>query len=184
MKNSLLFLAFALISFVSCKKDKASADGPQVKLSATTFYKNGSEETKTDKSGSLQITSYAALINDGGSNKFLVNLGAAGTANTLSTFGLSFVFNQQTIAAGIVGTYSFPVDQAAVRVTLRNEVNNIVSENLSFPTRGTVNFSYDTVTKKIRGTIQNFEFSIIPNDPFNRYRINVEGTFSEVAVHN
>ncbi len=183
MKKEILFLSVFAIALISCKKDKTAADGAQVKLAATTFYKDGSSETKRDRSGAFSSTSYGQGINDGGSNKFLVNLGAAGTAHTLATFGVSFVFNQQTNVQGIPGTYNFPKDQAVIRVTLRNEVSNTITENLFFPSRGTVSFAYDTVTKKINGTVQDLEFNIIPNDPYNRYRITVEGSFAAVPVN-
>ncbi len=179
----MLFLSFITIALLSCKKNKTSTDGAQVNLSATTFYKDGSMETKRDRSGAFNTTSYGKLINDGGNNKFLVTLGAVGTTHTLAVFGLSFVFNRQTTAEGIVGSYSFPRDQATIRVTLRNEVANTVSENLFFPTRGTVNFTYDTASKKINGSIQDLEFSIIPNDPYNRYRITIDGPFAAVPVN-
>ncbi|MGG9960648.1 hypothetical protein [Ferruginibacter sp. SUN106] len=182
MKKSILFLSAVTIALVSCKKNKTSADGAQVNLAATTFYKDGSMETKRDRSGAFNTTSYGQLTNDGGTNKFLVNLGAAGTTHTLAVFGLSFVFNRQTTAEGIAGSYSFPRDQAIIRVTLRNEVVNTVSENLFFPARGTVNFAYDTASKKISGSVQDLEFSIIPNDPYNRYRITVDGSFSAIPV--
>jgi hypothetical protein len=182
MKRSILYLSLTSMLFTACKKDGLSAGEIQVNLAATTFYKDGSEETKRDRSGSFNSTSYGQLITEGSTNKFLVDLGATGTATTRSTFGVSFVFNQQTTVQNIAGSYNFPRDQAAIRVTLRNEVVPALTETLFFPTRGTVDLSYDSVNKKINGNIRDLEFNPLPNDAYNRYRITIAGSFTGVPV--
>jgi hypothetical protein len=182
MKNSILYLSFISILFSACKKDKPSPGDTQVNLSATTFYKDGSEETKRDRSGAFNSTSYGQLISESNTNKFLVDLGATGTATTRTTFGVSFVFNQKTNVQSIAGSYSFPKDQAAIRVTLRNEVTTAFTETLFFPTRGTIDLAYDSVAKKINGNIRDLEFNPLPNDLYNRYRITIAGSFTGVPV--
>jgi hypothetical protein len=69
---SLLLTTGILIT--SCKKE-SGPNQVEVKLSATTFYKNGSEETHFERSGTIERSSFAQLVNDGASNKFLINLG-------------------------------------------------------------------------------------------------------------
>src|SRR5689334_1514453 len=98
MKSSILYLSIISMLFTACKKDNLSTGGTQVNLAATTFYKDGSEETKRDRSGAFNSTSYGQLITEGAINKFFIDLGATGTSNTRSTFGVSFVFNQKTTA--------------------------------------------------------------------------------------
>jgi len=182
MKNGILCLSVISILFSGCKKDNPSSGNTGVSLTATTFFKDGNEETKRDRSGALNSTSYGQLITEGTTNKFFVDLGATGTSNTRSTFGVSFVFNQKTTPQSIAGSYIFPRDQAAVRVTLRNEVAPAFAETLFFPTRGTVDFAYDSVNKTINGSIRDLDFSLLPNDPYNRYRITIAGSFTEVPV--
>ena len=125
---SLLFIT--TIALWSCKKDNYVPDAVSVKLSATTFYKNSSEETKYERSGAIEKTSYAQPVNDAGSNRFLVNLGAFGDAPNLSGFGIRFLFNQQTNPEGINGTYNFPQDQLLIRTDFRNEVTQTITENI------------------------------------------------------
>jgi hypothetical protein len=183
MKTSIVFLSLILFALASCTKEKPQANGPQINLSATTFYKDGSEETRRDRSGAFARSSYSRLITENGSNKFLVNLGATGSGSALPVFGVSFILNGKTTAQAVNRTYRFPADYAAVSVLLRNEVAATMTESLFFPTRGTVSFAYDSIAKKINGAVQNLEFSIIPNDPFNRYRITLQGTFAGVPVN-
>ncbi len=175
------WLLMAGLVLVSCSKERLPGS-VTVKLSATSFYKNGSEETRFERSGTIEKSSYAQRVNDGAGNKFLVNLGAAGQAPNLPVFGVSFLFNLQANPEGISGTYTFPQDQLLIRTALRNEVSATATENLFNPVRGKVSFLYDRNTGKISGSIEDLEFSIVPNDPFNRYRLTVKGTFSNVTV--
>jgi len=166
---------------ISCKKE-TDPNQAEIKLSATTFYKNGSEETHFERSGTIERSSFGQLVNDGVSNKYLVNLGASGNAPNLSSFGVSFLFTQQTNPEGIIGTYNFPQDQLLIRATLRNEVTPVVTETILLPTRGKVIFSFDRNTMTISGSIENMEFNVVPNDPYNRYRITVKGSFKNVHI--
>ena len=175
-----LLLAMGIL-ITSCKKE-TDPNQVEVKLSATTFYKNGSEETHFERSGTIERSSFAQLVNDGVSNKFLVNLGASGTAPNLSSFGVSFLFNQQINPEGIVGTYNFPQNQLLIRTALRNEVTPVVTETIFLPTRGKVVFSFDRNKMTISGSIESMEFNIVPNDPYNRYRITANGTFKNIPL--
>lgn len=178
----LLCLLIASIVFNACKKDPEIPGSISVKLTATTFYKNGSEETKFERSGTLEKTSYGQSVVEAGINNFLVNLGAFGDAPNLSSFGIRFLFNQQPNPELISGTYTFPSDQLVIRTDFRNEITQTVTENLSFPTRGKVSFQYDRNSRKISGSIETLEFSIIPNDPYDRYRVTINGTFKNVPL--
>lgn len=182
-KNHLqLWLLVATIVLSSCKKENTGPGSISVKLSATTFYKNGSEETRFERSGTIEKSSYAKLVDDAGTGKFLVNLGAAGETPNISAFGISFLFNRQTGPDTIRGIYTFPQDQLLIRTGFRNEVTQTITETIFQPTRGKVSFLYDRSTGKISGSIENLEFSIIPNDPYNRYRITVSGNFENVGI--
>jgi hypothetical protein len=182
-KNRLLLcLLIATIVLNSCKKDPGIPGSISVNLSATTFYKNGSEETKFERSVTLEKTSYGQSVVDAGVNKFLVNFGAFGDAPNLPSFGIRFLFNQQTNPDGISGTYTFPGNQLLIRTDFRNEITQTVTENIFFPSRGKVSFQYDRNSRKISGSIENLEFSIIPNDPYDRYRVTVNGTFKNVPL--
>ena len=176
-----LVLAIGILA-ASCKKETSGLNQIDVKLSATTFFKNGSEETHYERSGTIVRSSFAQSVNEGASNKFLVNLGASGTAPNLSSFGVSFLFNRQTNPEGITGIYNFPQDQLLIRTVLRNEVTRVISETFSLPTRGKVAFLFDRNTMVISGTIENMEFNIVPNDPYNRYRITINGSFKNVSL--
>lgn len=178
----LLCLLIATIILNACKKDPEILGSISVNLSATTFYKSGNEETKFERSGTLEKTSYGQSVVDAGINKFLVNLGAFGDAPNLSSFGIRFLFNQQNNPDEISGTYTIPGDQLLIRTDFRNEITQTVTENLSFPTRGIVSFWYDRNSGKISGSIENLEFSIIPNDPYDRYRVTINGTFKNVPL--
>ena len=177
---SLLFVMGIFIC--SCKKEESDPNQISVKLSATTFYKNGSEETHFERSGTIERSSFAQLVNDGISNKFLINLGASGTAPNLSSFGVSFLFNQQTNPDEIGGTYNFPQDQLLIRTIFRNEVTATNSETLFLPTRGKMTFTVDRNTMTVSGSIENMEFNVAPNDPYNRYRVTINGSFKNVPV--
>jgi hypothetical protein len=182
-KNSLLLCLFiSTIVLSSCKKDNEIPGSISVKLSATTYYKNGSEEIRFERSGTIEKSSYSQSVKEGAGKKYLVNLGATANAPNIPVFGLSFLFNQQPSVEGITGTYNFPQDQLLIKATLRNEVTPTVKETIFYPTRGKALFSYDRNSGKLSGTIENLEFSIVPNDPFGRYRITVNGSFNNVPV--
>jgi len=113
---------------------------------------------------------------------FLLIWGVSGTAPDLSSFGVSFLFNQQSSAEGIGGTYNFPQDQLLIRTALRNEVTPIVTETIFLPTRGRVIFTFDRNKMTINGSIEKMEFSIVPNDPYDRYRVTINGTFRNIPL--
>lgn len=171
-----LFLLGTLV-FAGCKKEHIPGS-PSVKLSLTSFYNNGSEETRIDKTGKIEKNSSAELINDGTGEKFLVNLGTMGG----SLFGISFLFENKTQAAAIPGTYTFPQSQLLLRVTLRNDVAINGTEVLSLPYRGKVSFTYDSNLQKISGNIDELEFNTLSNDPYGRYRVTVKGSFKDIPV--
>lgn len=181
MKKSIAIFLLTFTTFAACKKEHIPGT-PSVNLSLTTFYKNGAEETRSDRTGKIEKNSSGSLINDGTGEKYLVNLGSVSGANSAS-FGISFLFENKRSPETINSTYTFPQDQLQLRVTLRNDVMGGGYEILTFPTRGKISFSYDSSTKKINGSVQSLEFSIVPNDPYGRYRVTADGGFRDIPVY-
>jgi hypothetical protein len=177
-----LWMFIVAVVLYSCKKEVTTAGETTVNLSVTTFYKNGSEETKYERSGAIERNSFAQPVTEGSAAKYLVNLGGETNAGTPSSFGVSFLFNQQTGPDAISGTYNFPLDQLLIRTTLRNEAIPFVAETIVFPTRGKLVLVYDRTSRRISGTIENLEFNPLPNDAFGRYRITLKGNFSGVPA--
>ena len=181
MKTTILAGVAALCLLSACKKE-GLPDTLSVKLSATTYYKNGSEETHLERSGTIERSSFARLVNDGGTNKFLINLGATGNAPDLSTFGVSFLFETTVRPEAVAGTYMFPRDQLQVKAVLRNEVTNTYTETIMYPTYGSVKFTYDSTAHSYSGSIHDLEFNIPATDPYGRYRVTVNGDYYHLPL--
>jgi hypothetical protein len=177
-----LWMFFISIVLYSCKREMPVNGEISVSLSATTYYKNGSEETKYERTGAIERNSTGGIVSEGNGIHYLVNLGERNTTGTPSAFGVSFLFNRQMTPDSITGTYDFPKDQLLVKASLRNEVQPFVSETIIYPTRGKVVFGYDRTTRRIHGTIQNLEFNPLPNDAFGRYRVTLNGNFNGVRA--
>lgn len=177
-----LWMFIVSVVLYSCKKEINTPGETTVNLSATTFYKNGSEETKYERSGAVERNAFGQPVVESGNTKYLLNLGGETNTGTPSAFGVSFLFNQQTGPDAIGGTYNFPQDQLLIRTTLRNEVVPFVPETIIFPTRGKLVLVYDRTSRRISGTIENLEFNPLPNDAFGRYRITLKGNFGGVPA--
>lgn len=173
---------FLMVSIVlsSCKKETNDPSLPTVSLSATTYYKDGREETKTDRSGALNKTSYAAPVKEGATAGYRLNLGEEAPGTTIPVFGISFFFKGKSIADSLAGTYYFPLHQLQVRSTLRNEALPFMPEQLIFPTHGKLVLNYNKSTHQLNGTVEDLQFNLLPNDALGRYRITVAGSFSKV----
>jgi hypothetical protein len=65
---------------------------------------------------------------------------------------------------------------------LRNEVTGVYTENLVYPTRGKLTINYDPLSNTMNGSIDNLEFNVQPGDPYDRYRVTIDGDFRNVPA--
>lgn len=172
----------AILVFAACKKETNNTGSTSVTLTALTYFKDNHDETRTDRSGALKSTSWYGLTNDNGVMKWFVNLGAQGDTHTQSVFGIGFTFDNKTQPEAIAGTYSFPASNASIKVILRNQVAPGKDETVLLPVYGKATFTYDAATKKISGSITGLEFNLLGYLPFDRNKIIINGSFSNLVA--
>jgi hypothetical protein len=113
--NKVLFtFILSAFLFIACKKEGLPGS-PSVRLSATTFYNNGFEETRFEQSGTIERNSYGQVAQEGTNTHYLVNLGANGQAPDQPVFGISFLFVKKKLAFG---------DQSNLPVSPRSIIAN------------------------------------------------------------
>ncbi|MGH2552411.1 MAG: hypothetical protein ACRDEB_01775 [Chitinophagaceae bacterium] len=171
-----------VVALAACKKETAAPGSTSVKLTVLTYFKDNHDETRTDKSGALNSTSYYGLTNDNGTLKLFLNLGVQGDVHTQSVFGIGFTFENKTQPETISSTYGFPASNANVTVILRNQVAPGRDETVLLPVYGKATFTYDAVSRKISGRIDNLEFNLLGYVPFDRNKIIINGTFENVSL--
>lgn len=182
MKLSIGLSILGSIFLFSCKKENNLPDGTSVKLTALTYFKNNMDETRSDRSGALNSTSYYSTITNNGINKVFVNLGEVGTNHTQAVFGLSFTFDNKAVPDSISGTYSFPSSNAFIRVVLRNQIMPGRDETVLLPVYGKAIFQFDSNSRKLSGRIEDLEFNLLGYFPFDRNKIIINGTFENVSL--
>lgn len=170
----------ASIVLSACKKETVKSTEASVNLTALTYFKDNHDETRTDRSGAWSKTSYYSIT--GQNSKLFVNLGEQGTTHTQAIFGLSFLFNNKNIVDSVTGSYTFPASNQFIKVVLRNQIAPGRDEVLLLPVYGKVSFSYDAAAKQVSGKIENLEFNVLGNYPFDRNKIIINGTFKKIGL--
>ena len=178
----------AAVAFASCTKDRKETNltEPEVNLTSTTYFKDGSVTVQTENNDSINHVSHSIVFNDGTNNKIRVSFGQIEKVEAslpTTSFSLSLVFGPDIQYDHLGGMYEFPFasDNGNVRVAYSARSGTNAATTNNSPSSGSVRVFFDPVSNTVSGDIDiTWQFS--GSEALNRNKITIRGTFKKVPV--